>query len=78
MAWTRDEMAAIAATELKDGDYVNLSIGILTLVANNLPEGISVTLLPGAAIFDSAMSFSMIRGGHVKVAIPGKSNSVRN
>ena len=44
MAWTRDQMAARAAKELKDGFYVNLGIGIPTLVSNYVPEDVDITL----------------------------------
>lgn len=101
--WTKEEMCRRAASELKDGYYVNLGIGIPTLVANYVPDGIDVTLqsengmlgigpfplknevdadlinagkqtitqLPRSSYFDSAMSFAMIRGGHIDLAILG-------
>jgi len=103
MAWDRDQMCARAAQELRDGFYVNLGIGIPTLVANHIPAGMKVTLqsengmlgmgpfpiegtedadlinagkqtiseLPESVYFDSAMSFAMIRGGHVDLTILG-------
>jgi len=99
----KNQIAQRIAQELKDGYYVNLGIGIPTLVANYIPQGINVTLqsengllgmgpfpfegeedpdlinagkqtitaLPGAAFFDSALSFGMIRAGKVDLTVLG-------
>ncbi|QLN39959.1 3-oxoacid CoA-transferase subunit B [Escherichia fergusonii] len=96
----KQRIARRVAQELCDGDIVNLGIGLPTMVANHLPEGIHITLqsengflglgpvtkahpdlvnagrqpcgvLPGAAMFDSAMSFALIRGGHIDACVLG-------
>ena len=110
MALTKNEIAKRIAQELVNNTYVNLGIGIPTLVANHVPSGINVefqsengilgmgpfpkegkedadlinagkqtiTSLPGAVLFDSAISFSMIRGNHIHLSVLGAMQVAEN
>jgi 3-oxoacid CoA-transferase subunit B len=72
----RERIVNRIARELRDGFYVNLGIGMPTLVANHVPPGMEVVLqseneMPGTSYFSSADSFAMIRGGHVDLSVLG-------